>query len=165
MRLSWIPIATTLVVAAIALPAHAGGLVEVKFVKSDLYSDIGFNSFDRQRTLERIAEHIKGYGARLPDDRTLKVEVLDIDLAGELIPMRRLGDIRVLKGSVDWPRMHLRWTLSASDGANLQSGDDWLKDMAYLMRTPRHGSIDGLAYDLRLLDEWFAQRFGAAAPQ
>lgn len=164
MTLNPIPLATALIAAAMSVPAQAAGLVEVNFVKSDQYSDIGHNAIDRERTLERIATHLKGYGMRLPDGQTLKVEMLDIDLAGELWPTRRLSDVRVLKGGVDWPRMHLRWTLTAADGRMLQSGDEKLKDMAYLVRTPRHAQIDGLAYDLRLLDEWFAQRFGAAAP-
>lgn len=147
-----------------AAPALAAGIVEVNFIQADQFSDIGRNVVDRQRNLDRIAEHLKRFAGRLPDGQTLKVDLTDIDLAGEVRFTRHLDEIRVLKGSVDWPRMNLRWTLSAADGRTLQSGSEQLKDMAYLVRTPRGANYDVLAYDFRLLDEWFAARFGAAAP-
>lgn len=162
MKSSWtVPLAAALLAAA--LPVNAAGVVEVSFVKPDQYADIGRSAIDRERVLQRYDEHFKALAQRLPDGQTLKVQVLDIDLAGELVPTMRAHDLRVLKGSVDWPQIKLHWDLLGPDGRPLQSGDERLSDMAYLVRTPRRASIDALAYDLRLLDEWFARRFGAAA--
>ena len=154
----------TALLATVAAPALAG-VAEVSFVKSDQFSDIGRNVVDRERVLKRYDEHFQKLAQRLPDGQTLKVQVLDIDLAGELKPTFRHGDLRVLKGHVDWPQLKMHWDLVGPAGQTLQSGDERLSDMAYLVRTPRHAGFDGLAYDLRLVDEWFDKRFGATAVQ
>lgn len=146
-----------------SLPAAAGGVVTVNFVKADEYSDIGRGVIDRERHLAVLADHFKALGRRLPDGQVLAIEVLDVDLAGEIWPMRRFGDMRILKGGVDWPRMHLRWALQA-DGRTLRSGDERLNDMAYLARSSRLGMNQALAHDLRMLDDWFSKTFAPEAP-
>jgi Protein of unknown function (DUF3016) len=156
-------LSAALMACAASLPARAAGIVEVNFVKPNEYADIGRSAVDREEVLARFNNHLKAFGQRLPDGQTLKVQVLDIDLAGEVKPTFRAHDIRVLRGNVDWPRVKLHWDLVGGDGRVLNSGDEHLADMAYLIRTPRHASRDWLAYDLRLLDEWFVKRFDAAA--
>ena len=107
---------TLLTLAALAAGtlAQAAGSVQVSFDKPDEFVDIGHNRWDQERALDQLREVFKGWGARLPDGQTLKVEVLDVDLAGRLQP-RRGDEIRVLNGRADWPRIKLRWTLSAGD--------------------------------------------------
>ncbi len=156
---SLLPLA--LVVASV--PAFAAGIVEVNFVKAEEFSDIGRGVVERERHLAILSDHLKTLGRQLPDGQVLKVDVLDVDLAGEVWPTRRLNDVRILKGSVDWPRMNLRWTLQA-DGRTLRTGEDRLTDMAYLARGSGLGMNQALAYDLRMLDEWFVKTFAAAAP-
>lgn len=146
-----------------SLPAAAGGVATVNFVKADQYTDIGRGVVDRERHLAILADHIKALGRQLPDGQVLAIEVLDVDLAGDIWPTRRFDDLRVLKGGVDWPRMHLRWTLQSA-GRTLRAGDDRLSDMAYLARTSRLGMTQALAHDLRMLDDWFGKTFAPEAP-
>ena len=142
--------------AATVLPLHAAGTVEVSYVEPEKFSDIGFGTVDRERVLGEMTSLLKALGAKLPDGQTLKVEVLDVDLAGRLQP-RRGDEIRVLNGRADWPRIKLRWTLSAGD-RTLKSGEDDLADMAYLQT---FGGLDrslSLPYEGRMLERWFAER-------
>lgn len=153
---------TLLTVAALAAGtlAQAAGSVQVSFDKPDEFVDIGHNRWDQERVLDQLREVFKGWGARLPDGQTLKVEVLDVDLAGRLQP-RRGDEIRVLNGRADWPRIKLRWTLGAGD-RTLKSGEDDLADMAYLQT---FGGLDrslSLPYEGRMLERWFTERFGGS---
>jgi len=157
------PLLVAAAVAGAAWPALAGGIVQVNFVKPDQFADIGRDSVDRSGNLKILQDHMTTWGARLPDGQALNVDVLDVDLAGEVRPTRRLSDIRVLRGSVDWPRMTLRWSLVA-DGRTLKSGLDKLNDMAYLGRMAGLRQGHALAYDLRMLDDWFRERIAAPAP-
>jgi hypothetical protein len=146
-----------------SVPAFAAGIVEVNFVKADEFTDIGRGAVERERHLAILSDHLKSLGQRLPNGQALTVDVLDVDLAGEVWPTRRMNEVRILKGSVDWPRMSLRWTLQA-DGRTLRTGADQLKDMAYLLRGAGLGTQQALAYDLRMLDAWFAKTFATDAP-
>jgi hypothetical protein len=148
---------------------QAAGKIEVSFVEPTKFSDIGWPTLDRERNLRVLQEHLQSLAARLPDGQTLKLEITDVDLAGDVKPFLRfsLGEVRVLKGSADWPRMELRYNLVGSDGAVLQSGSERVMDMAYQMRSlPPMESGSDLAYDKRMLSQWFERRFvtgGASA--
>ena len=141
-----------------AIAVQAAGLVEVTFVEPRTYTDAGRTDAERQRTQDLIGAHLRGLGTQLPDGQVLRVEVLDIDLAGEL----RTGvahDRRILVGGTDAPRMHLRYTLQAA-GRPLMTGEDRLADLNYLRSTPRP-PVGELAHDRLLLERWFETRFAA----
>ena len=149
--------------ACLAAPALAG-TVDVRFIEPAHFTDIGRGSVERERNIEILERHFKRLGKKLPDAQSLQVEVLDVDLAGEVWPTRRFDELRILRGSADWPRMTLRWSLVA-DGKTLRSGEDRLADMAYLMNPPRVGDSQALAYDLRMVDDWFARRVAGEMAQ
>lgn len=142
--------------------ALAAGQVEVSFKPLHELRDPGNRSFDGERNLRLLAEHFKSLAARLPDGQRLEVQVLDLDLAGESRPLRRGGELRVLRGAADWPAMHLNWTLSA-DGRVLHRADEHISDMAYLMHPLRGGLGGPVAYEQRLVERWFSERFGQEA--
>src|SRR5687767_4143961 len=96
--LSTIAAAVAVSGAALLSTAHAAGTVEVVFVNPDEFSDAGRGSVEIGRTTQVLADHLKQLGAQLPDGQKLRVEVLDVDLAGELKPTRSRGDLRVLRG-------------------------------------------------------------------
>jgi hypothetical protein len=145
----------------VAQTAHAAGTVDVVFVEPEKYADIGRSNRDREHAMDVLQGHLKALGARLADGQTLMIEVLDVDLAGELKLQRRGDAQRVLKGRADWPRMSIRYTLSAGD-QTLKSGEDKLVDMAYLQHGGRLPDTRALAYDLRMVDDWFGKTFAAA---
>lgn len=145
-----------LLCAALSPTAAWAGNASVSWVEPDRFSDIGRNAVDRERVLAQLGDYLGKLSARLPQGQTLKVEVTDVDLAGEINPFGawRWDDVRVLRGRVDWPRISLRWTLSAADGSTLRQGQDDLSDMAYFFRPqPEH-----LGHEKRLLKRWFDER-------
>ena len=149
--------------AALSLgtPSQAAGTIEVKYLAPENYTDIGFGSYERERTLKSLSDYLQSLAKQLPDGQTLRLEVLDIDLAGEI---RHWGaqEVRVLRGRADWPHVNLRYTLSAAPSGMLKSGDAHLSDMSYLYNlnigTRRYGD---LAYEKRMLNQWFEQNFVA----
>ena len=139
------------------------GTVEVSFVQSERYTDAG-QGLDAEATRKTLDRHLQALGqAGLPAQQRLKIEILDIDLAGETRPMLNLAsELRVVKGRADWPRIHLRYVLSEGD-QTLSSGDESVSDMAYLMHSAVSDRSDALPYERRLLSDWFRNRFGPAA--
>lgn len=157
-------IRTLAAAAALALagaaPAHAAGTVEIRFVEAAGYSDIGFASADRERHLQTLQGHFQRLAARLPEGQSLQVEVLDVDLAGELLPHRG-GDLRVLRGGADWPRLTLRYELRDASGP-LKSGEQRIADPAYRFEMRGATRYAGaLGYEQRLIERWFADTFEA----
>jgi hypothetical protein len=137
----------------------AGGAVDVAFTAPDRYTDIGFGAGEQKSNLASLSDELEKLGKRyLEPSQQLKVEVLDVDLAGR-IPPNSVRDFRVMTGRADWPRIKLRWTLQ-SNGES-KSGEETLSDMDYLQR-PGIKSPDTLPYERRMLDDWFKSRFVAA---
>jgi hypothetical protein len=151
----------TLVALLVAGAAHAAGSVQVSFVKPENFADIRDRTYSREQNLKALEEVITSAAQPyVADGQTLKIEVLDVDLAGEVRPGARAYDIRVLRGRADWPRITLRWSI---DGATPRSGEAVVQDMAYLQHIPPAMSGGALVYERRMLDEWFRQQFGKAA--
>jgi hypothetical protein len=154
-----VPLAGAALILALAGgPARAAGVVEVHFVKPETFADIGRYGADRKQAMEVLERHFKALGQRLPEGRTLKIDVLDVNLAGELKYTRHATEVRVMRGGADWPQMTLRWDLSEG-GRSVSSGEERIDDMAYLLHNARLPDIRAYAYDLRLIDEWFGKHF------
>ncbi|MCL4696193.1 MAG: DUF3016 domain-containing protein [Burkholderiaceae bacterium] len=148
------------VLVALARQAHAAGSADVRFVEPERYRDAGLLAPDRERTLATLAAHLKQLAQRLPDGRQLRIDVLDVDLAGDRSP-RPGTDVRVLRGGADVPRLHLKWTLEEG-GRTIKSGEDRFTDLGYLTQAPHRAAASGdLPYEKRLLTRWFDERFAA----
>jgi hypothetical protein len=150
-----------LALALSALPAAADAAVEVAFVSPEAYADAGSYPGDRvaPATLRELARHLERLGAaRLPEGRSLKIEVLDLDLAGHFEPWRATAyNVRILRETT-WPRIALRYVLT-EDGRELARGEEKLSDLNYLDRPGRRLSGDPLRYEKAMLDDWFRARF------
>ena len=142
--------------------AHAG-TVNVSYAPNTQFTDAGATPWDRDANLHQLQAHLQALGQRyLPADRTLSIEVLDVDLAGETRPGARLRDVRVARGGADWPRITLRYTLQAN-GQALRSGEETVSDMNYLRHLSDNYTQGSLGPEKRMLDEWFKQRFVTSA--
>lgn len=115
--------------------------------------------------MQEIEAHLKQLGQRyLPSNQSLKIEVLDVDLAGHLRMSSRLGrEVRILRGNADWPSIKLNYVLEA-DGRVVQERQEDIADMGYLQHTPKRYSNQSLAYEKQMLDDWFRQRFAVHKP-
>jgi Protein of unknown function (DUF3016) len=89
----------------------------------------------------------------------LRIEVVDVDLAGQMKPGHTLNDLRVVTGQADWPSIQLRYVLEAG-GQTLSSGDERLSDLNYLGYAGRLQPGDPLRYEKKMIDDWFKARFG-----
>lgn len=155
MRHRLIQTAVSFALASMPVVATAAGTVEVNFIEPARFSDTGFGQAETERTVEALRRHLQAYAARLRDGHTLRVEVLDVDRAGN--ETRPGSNRRVLLGGADAPSIQLRYTLQA-EGRTLTSGEERLTDLDYLgSRATKQVSGD-YGYELRLLDEWFAER-------
>lgn len=144
---------------ALALAAaSAQAAVVVSFPQPERYSDVGGWGIDPQPSIDEIGRHLQRLGNRYLSPReTLRIEVLDIDLAGQIRPFGHTQTpVRVMKGAVDWPRMTLRYTLE-SDGKVSETREENLSYSQYLSRTSNN---DALYHEKRMLDDWFRKRFG-----
>jgi hypothetical protein len=138
--------------------AHAA--VVVSFPEARHYSDAG-NHREGNRTADELKRHLELLGERyLSPSQTLKIEVLDIDLAGRTrhFTHRGFSEIRVLNGGADWPSMKLRYTLESA-GKISDAREETVADMAYLLRPAPRASSESLYYEKRMLDDWFRRRF------
>lgn len=146
----------SMVTALMALSAgNSAASVTVNFSGSDKYADMPFNSQDRESVMADLRRHFEKLGATLPAGQDLKLDVLDIDLAGRIEPATRsMQDIRILRGRADWPVITLRYSLE-SQGKVLKSGEERIADMSYMQSFNQYNSGESLRYEKQMLDRWF----------
>jgi len=155
------PQARTLLVSCLVAGASTGmaGAVDVSFVNRQSYADAGTSTWDEDTNLQVLARHLQNLGLRyLPADQVLRIEVLDVDLAGTVHPSRRGGDLRVVRGKADFPRLHLKYAIEAG-GKVQRTGDEWLSDLTYTGGPPSSYRDQPLYYEKRMIDAWFKARF------
>ncbi len=141
-----------------ALPSHAATVVT--FTDPDRYTDAANQRWETQSTLDTLEKHIKRLGDRYiaPND-TLRIEVLDIDLAGWVrMGGRAPNEVRVVRGKADWPSMKVRYTLESRGGTSTK--ETTISDPTYLDHGMRINSSESLYYEKRMLDDWFRSTFG-----
>lgn len=143
--------------AALLLFAGAAnaGTASVTFAHPEQFADLPRDASNREQVLADLSEHFGALAAKLPAGQDMKVEVLDVDLAGRSWPgMWGTRELRVLEGGADWPHIKFRYTVT-QDGKVVKSGDETVQSMDYLMRLNRYSSGDSLRYEKQMLDSWF----------
>lgn len=140
----------------LALAASAASAdVTVNYVQPERFSDLPFATWEREAVLKDLTRHFTKLGAKLPPGQNLRVDVLDVDLAGREYPARGPRDLRIINSNgVDWPRIDLRFAIE-QDGQVLRSGEVQLRDMAFMSRISRHTDNDSLNHEKRMIDDWF----------
>lgn len=141
--------------AAVLLLASASAFAAatVTFVDIGKMTDVPHDFHDRDNMQFLFREHLNLLSAKLPAGQELKVDFIDIDLAGDEFPRVAVRDVRVLKGQADWPRLHLRYRIE-QDGKEVRSGESKLSDPNYLMGMNRYGR-DLYSHEKQMLDDWF----------
>ena len=160
-----------IVVAAGASAAASAAALSVVFVDPDRFTDAAYShphgtEQQRAEVLRDIERHLRQLAERgLPAGDALRIEVLDIDLAGWFEPFRlRTGtDVRVLR-DITWPRIKLHYTLARGDRV-IASAEEQVVDLNYLVTVNRYGSSDRLRYEKAMLDDWFSRRIAAQVRQ
>ena len=70
--------------AAVAASVRAAGTVQVQFVQPEKFADVRDQAFSWERNLDMLKRLLESAAAPyVADGQTLKIDVLDVDLAGE----------------------------------------------------------------------------------
>lgn len=153
--------------ASVAAASAWAGQAEVNYIDQRKFTDAGNTRWDEHSNLGQLRQYIGELAAQqLPAGQTLKLDVLDVDLAGRVEPVNT-WNLRIARGRADWPRLTLRYTLTR-DGEVLRQGEETLSDPDYLNRSWNFRDSDPLRYEKRMLAQWMRQRFGerqASAPR
>lgn len=157
----------TLALGAAALLAAGAARAEVtvSFLQPERYTDASLAT-DRPvgadaPALQALRRQFERLGRQLPPGRTLRVEVLDVDLAGRFEPWRVQAPNTRIMTSATWPRLRLRYVLEG-EGRILAQGEEDVTDRTYLERAGLARSGDPLQYEERMLEDWFARRIARA---
>ncbi|MBR0668302.1 DUF3016 domain-containing protein [Roseomonas hellenica] len=147
--------------AALLAAGGARAEVTVSFLEPGRYTDANLAT-DRPvgadaPALQALRRQFERLGRRLPPGRSLRIEILDVDLAGRFEPWRvQAPNLRVMTGAT-WPRLRLRYVLEG-EGRVLARGEEDVTDRTYLDRGGSIRSGDRLPYEERMLEDWFAWR-------
>jgi hypothetical protein len=133
--------------------AHAGATAKVSYLNPEKMTDVPKFGPERESMEYLLNEHIEQLSEKLPAGQVLKLEFLDIDLAGDVFPRVPVRDIRVRRGLGDWPRLHFRYSVE-QDGQVIKQGERELMNRNYLQNYSG-ARDDSLGYEKQLLDEWF----------
>jgi Protein of unknown function (DUF3016) len=158
MRISRHSLIAFLATALVAVPASA--TTTVTFVKPTEFTDIGFYNQESSTAMNVLEQHFKTLSEQyLAPNQNLKVEVLDVDLAGRVeYNSRHFYDKRVLRGTVDWPRIKFHYVLEA-DGKVVTDSEADIADMTYLNGISTHYANVTYPHEMRLLENWFKATF------
>ena len=155
MKTRWI----TLGLLAVAAAAQAD--VQVNFVNPDKFTDIKDNNGFRQTDLLKdIEAHLVEQAGKYLPGRDVRINVTDVDLAGEVEPFgRRMQWLRVMR-TVTLPSIALNYEVLEA-GKVVQHGEARLRDMNYQDGFNNYFSSDTLRYEKRMIDRWFKDQFSA----
>ncbi|CAB1368824.1 DUF3016 domain-containing protein [Denitratisoma oestradiolicum] len=146
---------------SLATPATLAGDVSVDFLAPEKYQDVGINQHDIDRNIRTLEQHLQKMGKQyLPTTQTLKLEILDIDLAGRYEPWQPppLHDVRIMRSSAaTWPLIKLRYTLSEGSRV-LKQGEESVTDVNYLDRVSTSDRSDPLHHEKQMLEDWFRHK-------
>ena len=156
-----ISIVTVIMTSILLMPNVMAANSEVIWTDYKSYRDIkesneGRKNF-REKVFKNFEKHFTQLAARLPENQTLKIEVTDVDLAGDtrVIGIDRLRIVR----EIDFPRLNFSYQLLDENHKVIKSEDVVLKDMNFMSGSNARYSNDLLAYEKRMLDEWFQDSF------
>jgi len=145
---------------ALCAPPAAARVI-IAFVDPASFTDLGGMEGDPSANLSDIDAYLRSLGDRyVPPQVTLRIEVLDISIAGRSRwPPRSGWAVRSMTGEADWPRFELRYTVE-SDGKAAAPVEETVVDRNYMRPLEwRYASLT-LPFDKRTLEEWFKARFG-----
>lgn len=142
------------------VPSVLAGTSEVTWTNPEKYRDIdpgdGHREHFKRQVFAKFEKHFSKLAEKLPEGQVLKINVTDVDLAGDAkFNMER---IRIVK-DIYFPRIEFSYQVVDSEGNILRSGEENLKDMSFMMRGGPKYSNDLLGYEKRMLDEWFRDTF------
>lgn len=134
---------------------------EVTWTDYDSYRDIkpgdGSRKHFRERTFKDFEEHFTKLAESLPEGQVLKIEVTDVDLAGDT-NAGGINRLRIVK-EIYFPRMDFSYLLVNADGNVVKEDKVELKDMGFMTSGNMKYRNESLGYEKKMLDDWFSKTF------
>ncbi|WP_157014174.1 DUF3016 domain-containing protein [Mesorhizobium xinjiangense] len=147
-------------------PSQAAGAVEVVFVHPERYRDIDddYGAAGGARSLKAVDGYLQYLGERyLKKGQALRVEILNIDLAGDHEPWRgEWRDVRIMR-DITPPSFTLRYTLR-QNGRPVIEAEERVTDMTYLWGARSVYADRPYGYEKKMLRRWFERRFVRMIP-
>lgn len=112
----------------------------------------------RERTFNNFEKHFAKLAQNLPVEEVLKINVTDVDLAGDT-HAGGVNQVRIIK-EIYYPRMKFSYELINADGQVITSGNVDLKDMRFMVTNNKYRN-QSLSYEKKMLDAWFVKTFKA----
>ena len=152
-----------LLAALLVASLQCAAEIQVSFDKSRRWADAGMSGDEATSNVREIATYIAGIAKRdLPADASFKVEILDVDLAGDRRLVGRGVWIRHMDGTSDWPNIKVKFALNVPGRPPMEAVDK-ISGESYLM----HGeslSYDPMRYEKMMIDAWFKYRIVEGNP-
>jgi hypothetical protein len=154
-------IVTLLISTLLLTPTAFAADSEVIWTDYKSYRDInegndGRKQF-RERTFKDLEKHFATLAATLPEAQTLKIDVTDVDLAGDT-HIGGINRMRIVKHMYS-PRMNFSYQLLDADGTVIKSDDVVVKDMNFMSGNSLKYRNKSLGYEKKMLDDWFDKAF------
>ena len=153
----------TILIASMSISSisHAGK-VEVTWTAPEKYRDIRAGEENRKRfkarTFNALEKHLAKLSMKLPQEQLLKINVTDVDLAGDTLH-GGIERIRIIK-DIYFPRLKFTYQLlNKTDGKVILAEEVNLKDMGFMQRGRLKYKNQSLSYEKVMLDNWFDKTF------
>lgn len=148
---------SALAAVVLAVSASVAAAATVTYADTEKMTDVPRDQSDRELMQEQLLEHVNTLSSKLPAGQEMKIDILDIDLAGEVFPRVAIQNVRVTKGRGDPPRIHLRYRIE-QDGKVVSDGERKLVNHGYQSAFNRY-SNEMFSHEKQLLDDWFRKEF------
>ena len=142
-------------------PSAFAASSEVTWTDYKSYRDIdpgneGRKSF-RERTFKDLEKHFAKLAETLPEGQVLKIDVTDVDLAGDT-NAAGIHRTRIIK-QIYSPRMNFSYELLDAKGNVIQSEEVSIRDMNFMSGSNLKYRSKSLGYEKKMLDDWFEETF------
>jgi Protein of unknown function (DUF3016) len=140
--------------------AYAGNS-EVTWTNPEKYRDVKSGNESKSKFQARIfkefEKHFADMASGLPEGYQLKVNVTDVDLAGD-VNAGGIDRIRIIS-DLYFPRIKFSYELFDNNSEQIKAGGINLKDMNFLMGSNMRYRNKTLGYEKKMLDNWFDSTF------
>lgn len=144
--------------------------VKVTWLNPEKYTDIrpatGSKASYQKQVIKEFDKIWADFAKKLPAGYRLEVTIKDLDLAGDVNPMYQIdhNDIRVVK-DIYFPRMNLDYVLFNENKQEIAAiKDEKIKDMGFMMSSPKGYGHRQFAYEAAMLDKWFSRNIAPKLP-
>lgn len=135
--------------------------VEVTWTNPEKYRDIRPGNESRKTFQEKVFsdlnEHFSKLANNLAENYVLKIDVTDVDLAGD-VNFGSSNRPRVIS-DLYFPRLKFTYKLVDETDKVIKAGGMNLKDMNFMMHSNMRYRNENFGYEKQMIDKWFGRTF------